>query len=844
MRKIIFTLFILLGCAFNAHAQSESDQLRSIYDNAEENYNIGRLDEAEKELMENLKKFPSNLRQSAYRLLALCSLGNDQEQLAEERTTLLLQENPYFSPSANDPQRFIDMVERIKAGRTATITTASSQAENLNEVPVPTTLITEEMIRDCGASNLQEVLAAYVPGMHIVDCNDDINIAMRGIYSNSQEKILIMLNGHRLNSYCTNIASPDFSIGLEKLKQIEVLRGPASSLYGNVALTAVVNLITKQGADVDGIEAKVGAGSYGQIHGNLIFGKRYFDIDLLVWGIFYKSKGEKKFVHKEDTALGTEGDVTVGGIGSKPSYDFGASIKYKNLTFLYNTQYSQIQAPMTMTYLYGPYDIEKYKTYNGVRPSFTTISHHADLSYGQQINNVYLKGSIAYDNSDMSHYQVISDNNIPGFLDMLPLPETSVGMIDPNVGGFSRYISGQEHTFGAKIQGDWSYMTTKNHKGLLTFGAEYNYFQLDDARYTFGYDFIKTLPETVNISELGKGHENSYNIYAQLKHQWKSLIFNAGLRFDYKNKYDNAKIREFSPRLALIYVQPKWNIKLSYSKSFIDAPYLYRKSNIFLMAFQQLNVKGLTDDISPESLHSYQLTFGATQWVKGLNFELNAFYNKARDIIYMGLLEHTNSGNSDIYGLEFSGSYERTRFTARVSATWQKAKKFEAYNIEIKPMNMPEFIANGVFAWQATKHLKLHTHLAFSSSQFNQIINIKYNVTVMRVSSALNDVYSRYENLVDIPLSDFEKVMTPEDYQIYKTNVAILESLKEDDQYIKKDISSYFTVNLGATYKIGNLELGVNVHNLFDKNYYRSGASTGLIPQKGRWFMFDIAYKF
>ncbi len=742
------------------------------------------------------------------------------------------------------------MVERIKAGRTATITTASSQAENLSEVPVPTTLITEEMIRNCGASNLQEVLAAYVPGMYIVDCNDDINISMRGIYSNSQEKILIMLNGHRLNSYCTNIASPDFSIGLEKLKQIEVLRGPASSLYGNVALTAVVNLITKQGADIDGIEAKVGAGNYGQLRGNLIFGKRYFDLDLLVWGTFYKANGEKRFVHKEDTALGaelgTDGDVTIGGIGSKPSYDIGTSLKYKNLTFLYNTQYSQIQAPMTTTFLYNPYDIEKYKTYNGIRPSFTTVSHHADLSYGQQIHkNVYLKGSIAYDNSDMTHYQVISDNNIPGLLDMLPLPEASRAMIDPNAGGFSRYISGQEHTFGVKLQGDWNYLTTKNHKGLLTFGSEYSYFQLDDTRYTFGYNFIKTLPETTNISELGKGHENSYNVYAQLKHQWKSFIFNAGLRFDYKNKYDNVKIKEFSPRLALIYVQPKWNIKLSYSKSFIDAPYLYRKSNIFIIAFLNYGTIDLTDDLSPESLHSYQLTFGTTQWLKGLDFEINAFYNKARDIIYMGIMEHTNSGNSDIYGLEFSGSYEHPRFTAKVSASWQKAKKYEAYYQSIKPMNLPEFTANGVFAWQATKHLKLHSHLAFSSHQYNQCYNIKNYITSQQIQSVLNNVYSKYENLEDFPLSDFEKIMTPEDYQIYlKYNAKFVELEQKEEYYVKKDISSYFTVNLGATYKIGNLELGVNVHNLFDKKYYLSGASTGLIPQKGRWWMFDIAYKF
>ena len=40
MRKIIFIL--LLGCVCGAYAQEANDQYRSIYDNAEENYNIGR----------------------------------------------------------------------------------------------------------------------------------------------------------------------------------------------------------------------------------------------------------------------------------------------------------------------------------------------------------------------------------------------------------------------------------------------------------------------------------------------------------------------------------------------------------------------------------------------------------------------------------------------------------------------------------------------------------------------------------------------------------------------------------------------------------------------------------
>ena len=566
MRKIIFTILIIIGCALQAQAQNEYERLRSIYDRAEENYNIGRLDEAEKELTDNLKDFPDNLRQSAYRLLALCNLGNDKEEVAEEITRLLLAENPYFSTNANDPQRFIDMVERIKEGRSATITTASSQAETLNEVPVPTTLITAEMIKNCGGRNLQEVLAAYVPGMNIVDCNDDINIAMRGIYSNGQEKILIMLNGHRLNSYCTNIASPDYSISLEKIKQIEVLRGPASSLYGGVSLTAVVNVITWQGADIDGIEVHAGAGSYGQLKASMMLGKRYFDLDLLIWGGLYKAKGQKIYVPDEETGLKREGgNALVGGIGPKPSYDVGAQLKYKNLSFLYNAQFSQIISPMTLNVLFTPYDYDKYRSFNSIKPSFATLSHHGELNYGQQLGNVYLKGTVTYDNSDLTHYQVISDYPAASIIPSLPIPDDLIETLTNSDGGLSRYLNGQEHTIGGKIQGDWSYINSKHHKGILAFGAEYSYFQLDDVQYMFGYNFDKQAPSNDSIPILGKGHESNINSYVQLKHHWGPFILNAGLRFDYKNRYNGTKIREFSPRVALIFVQPKWNVKLSYS---------------------------------------------------------------------------------------------------------------------------------------------------------------------------------------------------------------------------------------------------------------------------------------
>ena len=827
LHLIIYVALMLFPVSLWAQESSG----RFIYDEAEKEYKIGRIEQAKNLLLDNIATFQDKLKESAYRLLALCYLGLDNTAEAEKCTASLLREAPYYSPSPQDPLRFVDMIENIKVGLTATITTASSQAETLSEVPVPTTLITEEMIRTSSARNLQEVLATFVPGMSIVDCNDDINIAMRGIYSNGQEKILIMLNGHRLNSYCTNIASPDFSISLEKIRQIEVLRGPASSLYGGVALTAVVNVITKQGVDVNGVEVKGGIGNYGQLRGDILLGKHYFDLDLLVWGSIYRAKGQKFYVDYEDTGVGLEGgDVTVGGIGPKPSYDIGLQLKFKNLQFFYNSQFSQVISPMTMTYTFSPYTFDKYRTFNGIGPSFASQSHHVDLNYSRQLGKFFLKGGINYDNNDLTNYQVMSEPELSAMIDILPAPDAVKEIIEGH-GGISRYINGQEHTVGGKLQGDWSYVNNGSHKGLFSLGAEYSYFQLDDVRYAFGYDFTQTVPETSMIADLGKGHENCMDGYAQLKHQWRSFIVNAGLRYDYKFRYDDSEIKEFSPRLALIYLQPKWNLKLSYSKSFIDPPYLYRKSNLF---FASLQGKEKTyAELTPESFYSYQLTFGATQWIPGLNFEVNAFYNKARDLIFLEIYEHYNAGSMNTYGLEFVGRYERKRFSAHFTGIWQKTPKFNLFEYNVgHALNTPTVSANAVLAWHATKNLQLHTHIDFKSKQKAFYFDILKYIEYL---GALNHVLAQLERYRDN--------MTDEIREYIAGLTQYTDQLSEEVP-VYKDVDPRVLFDLGAKYTLGKVELGLDVKNLLNTYYKQSGMSTGLLPQRGRWFMFDIAFKF
>ena len=832
---LLFYLFAFLPLSICAQ---DDTKIRDIYTQAESDYQIGRIEQARDALLQHLAAFHGNLRQDALRLVALCYLARFDMEQTERYATLMLQENPYYSPSYGDPATFTDIVNDIKAGMTATVVTASSQAESLDEVPVPTTLITAEMIQNSGARNLQEVLATYVPGMNLIDCNDDINIAMRGIYSSTQEKILIMLNGHRLNSYATNTAAPDFSISLEKVKQIEVLRGPASSLYGDVALTGVVNIITKQGADVDGVQAKMGVGNYGQVKADAVFGKRYFDIDLLVWGSTYRNSGERRDAPDDRIE---EGDyhmpydhIRIGRVGSHPTYDFGLQLGYKGLQFLYDTHFSQVVAPFTMSLVALSYDHNRYRTYNGLSPCFSTSSQHADLSYQFNVRNTQLNISATYDKSDLTRYQVISDDPMYILTLALPLPQYMIVAFD-SCGGLSRYVNGQEQNYGFQLKGNHAYTLGDNHKGNIGFGAEYGNFQLDDIRYQIGFNFEETYPEDAQIREAGKGSEKRADAWLQLKHQWRSLILNAGMRFDYKSRYDGTKVRELSPRVALILQRPRWNVRLSYSKSFVDAPYIYRQTNVMASL---IDPRHDPVSLSPERVNSFQLSFAGNNWIKRLNFEVNGFYNHAEDLIMTGILDYKNASHNKTCGVELMAAYRLPKFTADWNFTWTHTFKSNLIDLDLYENlnsycpydiddnnNTPAIMSNLVLGWQATPRLKLHTHVLFEGRQTS------YNIDLEHYDRS-RGYYFLYTLLKGFP--DMEE----------KAAAYWDEAVSSAEKVVScKEMPSRCILAIGGKYTFGPVTLGLDIHNLLGTRYHRSGMNTNIIPQQGRWFMGSIAVR-
>ena len=826
-RLLLFAaIFNFQFSIFNVMAQDDM-RLRQICLQAESDLKIGRTEEARDTLLHYLNAFKGTLKRDALRIIALSCLSDYDEQKAGEYVKMMLELDPYYSVSTNDPPIFVNIVNELKAGRTATVTTASNMAESLDEVPVPTTLITEEMIHDCGGRNLQEVLAAYVPSMNLIDCNDGINISMRGIYSNMQEKILFLLNGHRLNSYATNAAQPDFSISLEKIKQIEVLRGSASSVYGGVALTAVVNIITKQGADVDGVKVKVAAGNHGQIRGDLVMGMRYYGLDVMAWVSGYSSKGEQRTVPEEQWGKPSDpfypdtiNYVTLGCVGNRPTYDLGVQLSLKGWQLLYNTRFSQVRAPFTFASMATAYNYEEYRTFNGIKPGFTNSSQHADLNYQFSFLKSQFKIGAIYDRADITQYQVLSEGASGELVYALRILDYNQTFAND---GLSRYINGQEENYGFQLRAGHNYAFGGDHKGSLVLGTEYSHFHFEDLRYQFGYNYNYVWEEHPNFSLYGKGHENSANVSLKLKHQWRSLILNAGLRYDYKLRSDDTEANEWSPRVALIWLRPKWNVKLSYSKSFVDAPYLYRRINDLitplLRGYMQL-VK-----LSPERIYSWQLSLAGHNWVKGLNFEVNGFYNDASDLIMTNILEYENAGKNRTAGLELAADYRLPRLTANLNLTWTHTFKAnlmgedtdDPYPNKIDDNNnTPAIVLNTVVSWQATPHLKFHTHLLFESKQSAYYTDMTKLVLYFQKSGN----YDEYDDLYDE-----------------------IEHLKKEI-IAKRDIPARAIFNVGADYQIGKLTLGLNIRNLFDTHYDRSGMNTVLVPQQGRWWTASVSYQF
>ncbi|WP_175473522.1 TonB-dependent receptor plug domain-containing protein [Algibacter pectinivorans] len=134
------------------------------------------------------------------------------------------------------------------------VITASKHPEDLFETPLSTTIISKEEINNSGVTTIPEALRLsqglivreITPGNYDIHIRgyDDItkNVYLTLSYNTT---ILVMIDNRIVYSYFSGGTFWEtLPVGLNDIERIEVVRGPASALYGPNAVTGVINIIT------------------------------------------------------------------------------------------------------------------------------------------------------------------------------------------------------------------------------------------------------------------------------------------------------------------------------------------------------------------------------------------------------------------------------------------------------------------------------------------------------------------------------------------------------------------------------------------------------------------------
>ncbi|MDA3867868.1 MAG: TonB-dependent receptor plug domain-containing protein [Salinivirgaceae bacterium] len=132
------------------------------------------------------------------------------------------------------------------------INVASKNKSSLRESPGIISVITGEQIQKMGARDLIDVLR-LVPGFQFgVDVQGVVGVGIRGNWAN-EGKMSLQIDGLEINETLYSTTQFGHHFPVDNIKRIEIIRGPGSALYGGHAELGVVNIITRDAKDVDGI---------------------------------------------------------------------------------------------------------------------------------------------------------------------------------------------------------------------------------------------------------------------------------------------------------------------------------------------------------------------------------------------------------------------------------------------------------------------------------------------------------------------------------------------------------------------------------------------------------------
>jgi outer membrane receptor protein involved in Fe transport len=143
------------------------------------------------------------------------------------------------------------------------VVTASKVEQQLVNAPASVSVVSSDVIQSTPATNYAELFRA-VPGVNISQTSArDFNITMRGATSTLSTSQLAVVDGRSIYlDFFGFVAWDLLPMNPNEVRQIEIIRGPASAVWGANALNGVVNFISKTPRELAGNSLTIGFGGF------------------------------------------------------------------------------------------------------------------------------------------------------------------------------------------------------------------------------------------------------------------------------------------------------------------------------------------------------------------------------------------------------------------------------------------------------------------------------------------------------------------------------------------------------------------------------------------------------
>jgi len=483
------------------------------------------------------------------------------------------------------------------------VVTGTRAATDVRHLPMTVNVINREKLTENFRPNILPTLTEQVPGLFTtargmmgygVSGGAAGGINFRGV-SGGAGQLLVLIDGHPQYQgiYGHPIADSYQTLMAER---VEVLRGPASVLYGSNAMGGVINIVTR-GMHRDGVRTNInlGTGSWGTLQAEISNQVRSGNFSSTVAAQYGRSDNHRPRMGFEQ----------YGGY-LKLGYDFNEhwnAFLDGNLTRFNATNPGTLDAPI--------YEGDQWIT-RGV------------VSAG--IENHYRRT-----NGALSVYSNFGRHKIDD------------GTTDPSK-PTARYFRSKDALTGISWYQSYRIWDMIPTQGRITIGFDYQHI------YGNAYYTSKETGEVMDTpnKQSGKSYRNEVAGYVEYRQDLASwLTLDAGIRLDYHSITGS----EWVPQAGIV-VRPvsTGEIKAMVSKGFRNPSmremYLYPPSN---------------EDLKPERLMNYELSWKHKVVGTGLTYGTNIFYLKGDNMIQTvridGKPRNVNTGEIENYGVELEVSY-------------------------------------------------------------------------------------------------------------------------------------------------------------------------------------------